>query len=434
MLNRFLSYIKQNKLIIPGTFTLLAVSGGKDSMVMVDLMHRAGLPIHVGHINHHLRGQESEDDAKFVEEYCKNHQIPYHQYDIDPYLLSVGNLQDKARTIRYEKLTSWATEYNCPQIATAHHLDDQIETFIMNIMRGTGLNGLTSIANKNGVIIRPLLWASSDEINQYVNEQSIQYRDDSSNASDKYIRNKTRHHILPTIYQTDNRAYSGIQQTIRNIESTATIFNFLLDSYSQSIVSSDSNTKTILLNKILPYPFAQDLLFHLIKQEGFNIYQCTDMVKCQQGHFYSSTHEAIVHQQQIIVRPLRERTSLAPITIANPPFEKNINDHKFSIKYTNIIPDTFAQNNHFYLDANVIQWPLTIRERQDGDVFAPFGLKGQSQKVKDFLINRKLSAFDKEDILIIEDTVQILAVLPMTIAHDTGISKNTTHILCIQYQ
>ena len=434
MLNRFLSYIKQNKLIIPDTFTLLAVSGGKDSMVMVDLMHRARLPIHVGHINHHLRGQESEDDAKFVEEYCRKNDIPYHQYDIDPYLLSHGNLQDKARIIRYEKLKAWATQYDCQQIATAHHLDDQIETFIMYIMRGSGLNGLTGIAKKNGAIIRPLLWATSDEINQYTNEHSIPYREDSSNTSDKYVRNQIRHHILPTMYQTDSRAHSGIQKTIRNIESTASLFDFLLESYSKSIVSYDCNSKTISLQEIISLPSATDLLFHVLKQEGFNIYQCTDMVKAQQGHFYSSTHEAIVHREQIIVRPLTDRAPLAPIIIRNPPYEGIINNHKFSLEFTNNIPDTFTGNNQFYLDANIIHWPLTIREREAGDIFAPFGLKGQRQKVKDFLINRKLSAFDKEDILIIEDTDQILAVLPMTIAHDTGISKNTTNILCIQYK
>ena len=206
MLNRFLSYIKQNKLIIPGSFTLLAVSGGTDSMVLADLMLQARQPIAVGHINHHLRGQESDDDAKFVEDYCNKNKIPYHQYDIDPYLLSHGNLQDKARIIRYEKLVSWAIDNDCQQIATAHHLDDQIETFIMNLMRGAGLNGLTGIAKKNGVIIRPLLWASSEEIIQYANEHSIQYREDSSNTSDKYVRNQIRHHILPTMYQTDSRA------------------------------------------------------------------------------------------------------------------------------------------------------------------------------------------------------------------------------------
>lgn len=433
MLNRFLSYIKQNKLIIPGSFTLLAVSGGKDSMVMVDLMHQAGLPIHIGHINHHLRGQESDDDARFVEDYCKKKQIPYHQYDIDPYLLSHGNLQDKARIIRYEKLVSWAIENDCQQIATAHHLDDQIETFIMYLMRGAGLNGLKGIAKKNGVIIRPLLWASSEEIIQYANEHSIQYREDSSNTSDKYVRNQIRHHILPTMYQTDSRAHSGIKQTIRNIESTVSLFDFLLESYSRNIVSYDCNLKTINLQEIISHPSTTDLLFHLLKQEGFNIYQCADMVKSQQGHFYSSTHEAIVYRQQIIVRLLTKRTSLEPIIIANPPYEKNINNHKFSVKLTNIIPDTLASNNHLYLDANVIHWPLTIRERQDGDFFSPFGLKGQRQKVKDFLINRKLSAFDKEDILIVEDTEQIVAVLPMTIAHHTSIDKNTTSLLCIQY-
>ena len=433
MLNKFLSYIEQKKLISPGTKTILAVSGGKDSMVMLDLMQRSGLAIIVGHINHQLRGEDSEADAHFVKEYCMERRIPYYQYDIDPYLLSHGNLQDKARQIRYEKLHNWAATHNCAQIATAHHLDDRIETFLMYIMRGTGLHGMTSISAKNGAIIRPLLWTSANEITQYIHNHAIPYREDSSNASDKYLRNHVRHHVIPAMIKADSRTIHGIKQTIQHIESTIVVFDFLLDEYAKNIVSTQFGRKTIDLNTILHLNFATDILYYLVKDEGFNHYQCADMIRNQNGHFYSMTHEAIVHQRQVIIREIKEKqVASEPLIIHSLPYEVTYNNTTIKLSVTDRMPVDFTAKNTFYIDEDKIIWPLTIRPRQPGDVFRPFGMQGKSQKVKDYLINRKCSAFDKEDILIIEDTSQIMAVLPLTIAHNVQLNKATKKVVQIQ--
>lgn len=434
MLNRFIDYISAKKLILPNSTTLLAVSGGKDSMVMADLMLKGGYPIHIGHINHHLRGKESEADAKFVQTFCEKHQVPYHQYDIDPYLLTHGNLQDRARQIRYDKLTIWANEYKCEQIATAHHLDDRIETFLMYIMRGTGLNGLSSILPKNEKIIRPLLWATTDEITSYIDKDGIAYREDSSNNSDKYLRNQVRHHIIPAMTQADNRATAGLKQTIENMESTSILFDFLLDTFAETLITYCDGYKTIAFNKITPYNFAAELLFHLIRKDGFNIYQCRDILRNMNGHFYSLTHEAIVHQDTLIIRRLIENNPLEPITIKEIPMNLVCKDQYLSFEKVNEFPKDFKSENQFFLNADHIKWPMTIRNRQEGDTFSPYGMQGKTQKVKDYLIHRKLSAFEKEKVLILEDQCQILAILPFTIAHDVRVTPQSEEIIVIKFQ
>lgn len=433
MLNRFVDFINIKKLILPGTTTLLAVSGGKDSMVMADLMLKAGYPIHIGHINHHLRGEESEADAKFVEAFCSAHQIPFHLYNIDPYLLAYGNLQEKARQIRYDKLMTWATEFNCAQIATAHHLDDRIESFLMFIMRGTGLTGLSSIAAKNKHIIRPILWATTDEIINYIHEQGITYREDSSNQSDKYLRNQVRHHVIPAMTQADSRALSGLKTTIENMESTSTIFDFLLDKYSETLISYTDDYKMVTLLEIMKSDFAPELLFHLIKTEGFNIYQCRDVIRDLNGQFFSLTHEATVHQNTLIIRKLTEISPFEPTLIAHIPAKVHFRNKQISIEKVNEFPQDVKSTHSFYINAASIQWPITIRTRQDGDSFKPFGMHGKKQKVKDFLINKKISSFDKEEVLILEDQKQILALLPYTIAHEVQIKNQNTDIILIKY-
>lgn len=433
MLHKFLSYIEQKKLIQHGSKTLLAVSGGKDSMVMLDLMIQAGMYIEVGHINHHLRGEESEEDALFVKNHCKNRSIPYHQYDIDPYLLAHGNLQDKARQIRYQQFAQWASEHNCQQIATAHHLNDRIETFLMFAMRGTGLDGMASIAPKQGQIIRPLLWATSDEISAYIRENNIPYREDSSNASDKYLRNQVRHHIIPAMMQADSRALQGLKQTIQHMESTAIIFDYLMKNLANQVVRHQRGMKIIdFQDSILPHPFAADLLYQLIKNEGFNFFQCSDMVRDQRGHYYTTSHEAILHQKKLIIRPIQESIVFAPIIVDTLPFSCNFNGQKIKISFTDEKTHEFHANNTFFLDATSIQWPLTFRMRAPGDTFRPYGMEGKSQKVKDYLINRKLSAFDKEAILILEDASQIVSVLPLTIANGVQVHKDTKNVVKVE--
>lgn len=434
MLNKFLSYIEDKKLIIPGSVTLLSVSGGKDSMVLTDLMLKAGMPIMVGHINHHLRGAESEEDALFVKNYCLEHDLPYHQYDVDPYLLSTGNLQNKARLIRYNQLQKWATEYGCRQIATAHHLDDRIETFLMNIMRGTGMNGMTSILPRNENIIRPMLWATTDEIMRYVRDNSIFYREDSSNASDKYLRNQVRHHILPAMIQADNRSYAGLRQTIRNMESTVTVFDYLMENFRHTVVSDSAGKKVVDLSHLLHQPFASDVLYQIIRIYGFNILQCVDMIQSQQGRYYSNSHEAIVHQQKVLIRVIAaEHESVLHIMDAMP-FELQSGDIHISMEVSQDVEQNFDNKNQFFLDADVISWPITIRSRKPGDVFEPYGMHGKKQKVKKYLTNRKLTPFDKENIRIVEDKKRILAVLPCTIANAVQVTSESENIAVIHFK
>lgn len=278
MLDKFLSYIHEEKLIKKGESILLAVSGGLDSMVMLDLFIKSKIKIGVAHINHQLRAQESDDDAAFVKLFCTKHNTPFFQLDLDPGAFVKGNMHDTARQLRYEWLNSIAKEKNYDKIATAHHKDDEAETFLMNLMRGSGLDGLDGIDALKGTIMRPLLFAEKQDLVQYAVETNLPYREDSSNNTDKYLRNKIRHHILPEMYNMDDRAQNGLQKSIFNIRQSKCLIDYFLQKWSEDNITVSGDQIKIPMTAVLDTSLGSSFLFHLIKPFGFTMSQCEDIL------------------------------------------------------------------------------------------------------------------------------------------------------------
>lgn len=436
MLDKFLSYIKEEKLFTQNDRVLLAVSGGMDSMAMVTLFLQANISIGVAHINHHLRGNESDEDAEFIQKYCEEKKIPFYIFHIDPAQFASGNMHDTARKLRYEWLNKLAKEEKFNSIATAHHKDDVAETYIIHLMRGSGLDGLDGISSKQNNIIRPMLFADRNDIMQFVKKNNIPYREDSSNIADKYMRNKIRHHVLPAMYASDQRSKEGILLSINHLKKSNQLLQFLVHEYTISRIKKQENLTTIDLSFIENNDVGYELLYQVLKPYGFNGEQSTDMIlhRSSTGNRYFSSHfEALTNRNTLIIRPKKDHVTYEWPVWIKPPMEFKMNDYTLQF---DLIPNEVSfifEYNSLYLSTDKFSFPLLLRPWKTGDSFTPLGMNGKSQKVKDFLINNKLSGFEKEKVLVLEHCGEIIAIPGYRISEKVRISRETKTILRITF-
>ncbi|MBP6235530.1 MAG: tRNA lysidine(34) synthetase TilS [Saprospiraceae bacterium] len=432
MLDKFLSYIKEENLFTENEKILLAVSGGMDSMAMVTLFLQAKIPIGVAHIHHHLRGAESDGDAEFIKKYCAEKKIPFYIFHIDPGQFASGNMHDTARKIRYEWLNKLAIEEKFGYVATAHHKDDVAETCIIHLMRGSGLDGLDGISSKQNNIIRPMLFADRNDILHFVKKNNILYREDSSNLADKYMRNKIRHHVLPAMYASDQRSKEGILLSINHLKKSNQLLQFLVHEYTKSRINKQENQTTIDLSFIENNDVGHELLYQVLKPYGFNGEQSTDMIlhRSSTGNRYFSSHfEALTNRNTLIIRPKKDQITHEWPVYIKPPMEFKMDDYTLQF---DLIPNEVSfvfEPNSLYLSTDKFTFPLMLRHWKSGDTFTPLGMQGKSQKVKDFLINHKISGFDKENIVVLEHKGDILAIPGYRISELVRIDKETKTIL-----
>lgn len=429
MLDKFLSYINHEKLFLPTDKILLAVSGGMDSMAMVHLFRTANFQIGIAHINHNLRGDESQQDELFIKAYCETHHLPFFSTSIDPKSFEKQNMHEKARKLRYDFFEKVLLQYDFQYVATAHHQDDVIETFLMNLSRGSGLNGLSSISAKRQHIIRPLLFATREDISTYVTYQNILYREDSSNASDKYLRNSLRHHILPALYDLDPRAKQGIPQTIANIKSSYDLLTELTNIVKDKIVKEQKGETVIDLKEIKKLQNATSFLFQLIQEYSYNIDQCVDILSAHDQNsrfFLTKSHEALLDRNKLHIRPIQIKTDDKSVFQLDLNTEVTIFNKKIKLETIESPINTFDHNSNIqYICIDHLSFPLTVRKWQAGDSFAPLGMNGKKQKVKDFLTNIKLSLYQKSTVVVLLSGDKIICIPGYRISDDVKITEDS---------
>ena len=413
MFERFLAYIRDENLLDINKKVLLAVSGGMDSMVLTTLCIKSGISIGVAHFNHHLRGQESDYDAAFVEEFCKKHSLSCHIQDLDPNILKKGNLQENARILRYKFLRQLADKYQYQYIATAHHADDQIETFFINLMRGSGLTGLSSIPAIRDNVIRPLLFADRKTIAEYCTQEKISYREDSSNETDHYLRNRIRHLVIPELYQSDVRAIGGIRNSIIHLNATNQLLEFFLDKHSLLSPDCSYEQYSIHLSDLPLGVVGYQWLFYTIRKFGFNMEQTKVILDSRDisgRMFYSVTHEALSDRGKLIIRRKKPIEIMALDVRISIPCEIIWNNKVIKIVLAEEQSIYKDSPRVLYINADHLTGRLMLRMIQPGDKFKPVGMGGKSKKIKDFLINQKVSLFDKESIVVLTHDDEIIAI------------------------
>lgn len=412
---------------------LLAVSGGRDSMCMLALFKMTHQPIGVAHMNFQLRGDESDRDAIYVQNYCEENGIDFYvkRVDCQKYMADQGlGLQEAARDLRYAWMSSLLTEQDYQAIATAHHQDDNVETLLINLMRGTGIRGLTGIPVKRPGVIRPMMCFDSEEIQSIVDDINIGFCQDSSNDKDDYLRNRIRHHLIPLMNEIKPGSSQNIIRDIDRIkgqwEAMEGISASAISDLSESL---DEKGGSLQLSKLKSFPSAQYILARIVAKYGFTVLQCLSILQSDKTAgigVHSSTHEMIVDRDLIRI----DRISTRPFTSVRINIGETIecSDGKLEIKIVPR-PDGFSSDKNIeYLDADSLRFGGEIRTWTQGDRFSPIGMNG-SQKVSDLLTNLKYSTFQKRKVKVLADGDQIVWVIGARLSNDYKVGKHTKEVI-----
>ena len=425
MLIKFQNHIATNFPQLKDKKLLLAVSGGIDSMVLLDLFYKLRFDICVVHCNFQLRGKESKGDEMLVREICQDSYIPYFIESFDTTEFAKINklsIQLAARKLRYD----WFQEIillGFDYVLTAHHLDDNVETFLINFIRGTGLEGLTGIPAQNGNIIRPLLPFSREEIENYALENKIQWREDSSNASDKYFRNKLRHNIVPTLKELNTGFLDSFQNTLHHLQQSESLVNDASKLVFEKVVEEKENKLEIHLKPLLEFQNYKAYLYQWLKNYGFSAWNdIYDLVEAQSGkQVFSETHILLKDREKLILSERNEINKSEVFIIESIESKVNI---PLKLRFCKAVNIFETVSNCIFVDESKIKFPLTIRKWQEGDYFYPSGMNGK-KKLSKYFKDEKYSLLDKKNQWLLCSEDQIIWVIGKR-ADNRFINRETT--------
>jgi len=437
MVDRFRKFIKQKDLCQETNRILVAVSGGVDSVVMLDLFLKNGFSVGLAHCNFRLRNEESDADEQFVKSLAEERNIPYYIEHFETEKMASEkrvSIQMAARELRYDWFEEIRTREGYNYIATGHNFNDSVETMVFNLIKGTGLKGLTGISEKAGKVIRPLSFASREEIEGYAFENDLAYRTDSSNASLKYHRNYIRHKILPEFKNVN----PGFEITIKNtIDRLAGIQHFVRDRLSlekSSYMYEDG--RDIYLKKDFFSKISEPaLLYEVIGKYGFNYDQCESIYEGM-GHapgnvFYSEEYTLNIDRDHLIISPKENLEEIFEISEK----DKLLVTDRFNLAFEMLETEpVLTPDRHIaYLDLDKLSYPLILRNWNSGDWFIPFGMKGK-KKLSDFMIDKKIPLNLKKRIMVLLSKDSIAWVAGHRIDDRFKINSKTKRILKIKYQ
>ena len=411
---------------------LIAVSGGLDSMVLLDLISKTNIKFAVAHCNFQLRGDESDADENFVKSYCYENSIQgfFQKFDTNQFAEDEKlSIQVAARKLRYEWFYELIATKNFDFVATAHHLDDQLETFLINFSRGTGLDGLCGIPFQNDKIIRPLLFFSRAEIETFANENQLKWREDSSNASDKYVRNKIRHHVVPILKELNPSFLDSFENTLQNLNQAKSLVEDASRIVYRKVVQDVDKQKRIDLNQLLQLPNYQAYLYQWLMPFGFSAWQdIYDLVEAQSGKQIFSEHFRLVKDRETLIIEPKSDKIFDEYFIHENQLELNF---PLKLTFCNVDDITISDSKTIFVDVEKLKFPLKLRKWQDGDYFYPFGMNGK-KKLSKFFKDEKISVIDKEKICLLCSENRIVWIIGKRMDDRFKITENTQTIIKIQ--
>ena len=439
MVERLMKYMESNHLFAPNDTLLVGVSGGIDSVVLVDLLDRAGLAFAVAHCNFHLRGAESDRDEIFVKALAAKYEKPFFEKSFDT--LEVASergisIEMAARELRYQWFEETRKNHHFDWILVAHHTDDQIETIFLNLARGTGISGLTGMKVVQGRLVRPLLFASRNDIEKYATDRMLDFREDSTNALTEFQRNKIRHLLIPIMEELNPSFRAGILETMAHLRDTSLIFRQAIERAGELVMrrtetgdTEISLSELKLLNPLTAY------LFEFLKSFHFNGEVVAEMARALDGQpgkqFFSSTHRAVLDRETILVQKLMTSPSKRyyleeNCTAITHPIQLAISTQKRKARESLKTSCKTA-----LLDKDKLQFPLILRKWQIGDYFRPLGMQGM-KKLSDFFVDEKFSLPQKENCWLLTNGEEIVWIVGFRLDDRYKITAETENLLVVR--
>jgi tRNA(Ile)-lysidine synthase len=439
MLADFLHFIRKQDLCKENEPILLAVSGGIDSMVLLDLFILSGFDVGVAHCNFQLRGGESDQDESFVKKKAEQLHLPFYQKKFDTLGYSKGqgvSIQMAARELRYEWFEEIRLRFDYHFIATAHHLNDHIETTLFNLFKGTGLHGLTGIPVRQGRVIRPLLFATKERIMEYARQKNIPFREDKSNQEVKYHRNMIRNRIIPLIEEVNPGFIKTMASTLDRLNETQRMINYWLDLNKDHFMKEKGGH--IYLDRSFFQQINSPVILHeVLKSWGFQYDQCRNILKRKKigsgALYYSETHVLNVDREFMILSPHMDGSGegyqweegVKEIETKYGRFKKEI-VHKRG-------ESTTADPHVEFFNVAALKFPLVIRSWKEGDWFIPLGMKGK-KKLSDFMIDEKIPVNLKQRLPVLLSEDAIIWVVGYRIDERFRIIPDNSQLLKITFE
>ncbi len=420
---------------------LLAVSGGVDSTVMLHLFDALNLDYGIAHCNYQLRGEDADLDAELVCGLGVQKAKLVHLIDFNTNELLAKHpkesLQMLARSLRYDWFKSLCDQNGYDYVLTAHHQDDSIESFFINLLSKTGINGLTGIPIQTGNIIRPLNPFSKEELLDYAHHNKIAYREDTSNAESKYIRNKVRNQLLPLLEEINPSYHQNIIQSIDNLKETKAIYQEHIAKAKSTFLSQSKDKCTLDLTALYEQPNSDTILYELLKEFGFNASQVKDILaqNLGKGQIHLSTDYKLVHVKNSLSIYKNETVVLDSKQIDLSKKSCTFNDAAFHFE---VLPWKVGQainkdNSIAQLDFDAISEPIEIRYWKEGDKFQPLGMNGKHQKLQDFFSNLGINRIQKSKIPLVISNGEIIWVTGLRIDERYKITSETKSVLEISF-
>jgi len=440
MLKEVAEHINKNFPFLKRAKILVATSGGVDSMVASYILNSLGYNIALAHCNFKLRAKDSDKDEVFVKGWAhKNNIVCYtRSFETAQYAKNKKiSIQLAARELRYQWFDDLLKQENYDYIITAHHANDNLETVLLNLTRGTGFKGLLGIPEQNGKIIRPFLPFSREAILRFAQENNIAWREDKSNASDKYSRNKIRHQVMLVLQELNPNLIDSFTKNQAYLKGIENILNDRLEVVKKEVVrQTGKSTLSFDITKILSLSNPKVYLFELFRDYGFSAWDdIADLLTAQSGkQIYSKTHRLLKDREALFLSPLKPEKELKKsYTINN--LEIGLSLEGLNLSFENIIKTDFKRNTNkecVFIDKDKIKGSLTVRKWQKGDYFYPFGMENK-KKISTFFKDQKMSLLEKENTWLLCDNNNIVWIIGQRLDNRFRISENTQKILKVNY-
>lgn len=433
------SYIERNRLLSDDDRrpVLVGLSGGADSVALLSVLVRLGYACVALHCDFHLRGEESERDAAFARTFAESLGVPFYQTDFDTVAYAREHhlsIEMAARALRYVWFEETRERLGAQAIAVAHHRDDSVETVVMNLIRGTGIRGLTGIRPRNGFVVRPLLCVSRTDIVAWLENQGIRYVTDSTNLSDAYTRNFIRLNVLPLLERINPSVREAIARSAEHLSAVASVYAYEIARAREEVIVSEG---CLSIEALCRFPAPEAILYELLKEYGFSRWvsaEVFDALRKESGKvFYSKTHRLLKDRAYLWIVPL-EREAEKTSFLLDPSREIYREPVGLAFRELPFTPDfQIEKNRRFaYFDADKLRFPLTLRKWREGDWFVPFGMKGR-QKLSDYFSDHKFSRIEKEKAWLLCSGDAIIWLIGERADNRFRIDSGTKRVLAVNF-